>query len=112
MGAIGTRRQKEFTRHIASRGTATTVNGYTINALWQDAQLARVQLFLNENEWGIASFEVRFPAAVIDTPYSIKAGMEVTRQGLAWRGVIRDVTVEESNGVITQVNCLVINTTL
>jgi hypothetical protein len=108
MGAEGLRRQSNFTNHINSRGTDTTVNGQTIKALWQDAQIARVQLFLNENQWGTASFEVRFPAAVLAAPYSLKNGMEVTRQGLSWRGVVREMTPEESDGVIIQVNALVI----
>jgi hypothetical protein len=111
MPDIGARRRDSFTNHINLRGSPTTVNGHTINALWQDAQAQRVQLFLDENLWHIPSFEVRFPAAVLDAPYSLKNGMEMTRTLTNWRAVVRNITVEESNGSIISVNALAVNTT-
>lgn len=110
MTSIGQRRQDDFTRHIANRGSATTVNGHSINALWQDAQAQRVQLFLDENQWHNPSFEVRFPAAVLQPPYSITNGMEVMRTILGWRTVVRNVTAEESGGVVISVNALCVET--
>lgn len=107
MGAIGTRRQTNFTRHINSRGTDTTVNGQTIKGLWQRAGVESAQRFLSEQEYTKPAFELRLPASVLDTPYSLKNGMEVTRQGLGWRGVCRNISVEEQDNVITQVNALI-----
>lgn len=108
MGAIGDRRQASFTRHINSRGTDTTVNGSTIKALWQDAGFNRIQTFLDQSEWATSSFEVRFPSAVLSAPYSLANGMEITRQGSDWRCVARNITLEESDGTIVQVNCLAV----
>ncbi|HLV80732.1 MAG TPA: hypothetical protein VKT32_10635 [Chthonomonadaceae bacterium] len=100
-------RQADFTAHIGLRGTPTLLNGQTLNALWEPAQLGRAQMFLAQELWGKPYFEVKFPATVLAAPYSLQAGNNVTWIARGSLGVIRQVIPEESDGEVVQVTCLV-----
>lgn len=110
MGDVGKQRQANFTAHLASRGESTLINGQSTLALWQQADVGRVQLYLKEEEWGAPCFELRLPAAVWDAPYSIANGVAVVRENLGWKAVVRNCIPEVSDGEIIQVNALVVLT--
>lgn len=110
MGDVGLQRQANFTAHITSRGEDTLVNGHSIPALWQQADVGRVQLYLKEHEWGVPSFELRLPAAALDAPYAIANGCPVVRENLGWTAVVRNCIPEVNDGEVIQVNALVVLT--
>jgi hypothetical protein len=111
MGAEGLRRQANMTNHIESRGEDSEVNGQTIIALWQDAGAERIQNFLREGEWGTESFEVRMPYYASGPSFLVKNGVEMTRYGENWTGVVRGMTPERSDNEIIQWNALCVLTT-
>lgn len=90
------------TARIKQYGTLTSVNGGKSRpAVWTEAGIARTQLFLQQNEWTLPSFDVIFPASAVD---SLVNGAIIVRLMDGWRGVVRmpdDHPIVEIDGAIT-----------
>lgn len=111
MGALGEQRRAETTHIIESEGCDSTLNGESIKAFWQNAGIIAIQRFLAESELAKSAYEVRLPAYVLDSPYSVRNGDEITQTVLNWRCVVRNITPELNDNVVIQVNCLCVGTT-
>jgi len=89
-------------KHIIEEGALTTINGANpTKAVWTEANTARVQLFLRENELTVSAFDVHFPASLLG---QVAIDDEVKRLSDGWEGVVRDVVphpVQESFAAVT-----------
>lgn len=111
MGSLGEQRRDENTFLIESEGCDSTLNGLPIKAMWQNAGIIAIQRFLADTEWAKSAYEVRLPAYALASPHSLKNGNELVNDLTGWDTVVRNVTIEQNDNVIVQVNALVVATT-
>lgn len=111
MGSLGEQRRDENTFLIESEGCDSTLNGQTIKAFWQNAGIIAIQRFLADTEWAKSAYEVRLPHYALASPYSLRNGHEFVNDLMGWDTVVRNVTVEQNDNVVVQVNVLCVATT-
>lgn len=96
MSDLGTRNAAR----LARRGTPTTVNGQTINAVWARSQPNRVTMFVGETLEGTADYTAEFPVSVISAPYSLTNGMTVVWLSTGWSFKVRNLIPIDRNGTL------------
>lgn len=80
-------------------GEDTIVNGQPIiQANWADAEMARVQMFLDDNELAYPVYEVLLEPYVLDAPYNIKSCTEIVRARHGYKAAIRKVDAPGEQG--------------
>lgn len=64
---------------LGAFGEATEVGGESLSAFWEEAEAAKVDGFVSEEEWKRGVYSVEFPAHALSAPYSLAHGSAVKR---------------------------------
>lgn len=91
-------------------GQSTLVNGVDFpgRAEWTEAQPNRITTFLAENEWAKVAYDVVFPASVLEKPWRLANGSEVTLARTGVRCVVRRIDIPGVGDTSTNVMALVV----
>lgn len=100
------------TKRVRQYGCDTTINGSAaIPAVWTEAGMERIQTFLAENEFNKESYEIRFQAIALDSPYLLANGAEIKRTLDGWTGVVRGMIPHHVGNKFAAITALVVLTT-
>ena len=97
---------------LALSNRSAVVNGQAITGVtWSAPSANRVQMYLEEDAWTRANYDVTFGPAALSAPYNLAYGSKVTftpsGQTIAWQGVVRRIEPQDAGGVLLCVVALV-----
>lgn len=73
-------------------GTSLLFETVTIKGKFREAELARVQQYMNQDEWHLQPYIISLPSTALDS-VAITNGMEITHVATGWKSVVRKVFV-------------------
>lgn len=88
-------------------GGQVTINGIgSFNAIVNDAEVARIQQYLDENEWRYPAFQVCIETAAL--PYLIE-GAELVNLQTGWKSVFRRIMEPGMMGNTDLINIITVS---
>lgn len=112
MAISGAKAKRLSTKRVRQYGCDTTISGSAaIPAVWTEAGMERIQTFLAESEYNKESYEIRFQARALDSPYLLSNGSEIVRTLDGWTGVVRGMIPHHVGNKFAAVTALVVLTT-
>ena len=112
MGISAAKAKRLATKRVKQKGCLTTINGSAaVPAVWTEAGMERIQTFLAENEYNKESYEIRFQASALASPYLLSNGSEIKRTLDGWTGVVRGMIPHHVGNTFAAVTVLVVLTT-